>query len=64
VVAALARGLLAPGGAPGASADPAEALAELARTAGGAGRHLLLLALRAAACSGALCPGLGAYLWP
>jgi len=64
VVAALARGLLAPGGAPGAGADPAEALAELARAAGGAGRHLLLLALRAAACSGALCPGLGAYLWP
>jgi hypothetical protein len=53
VVAALARGLLAPGAAAGAGADPAEALAELARAASGAGRHLLLLALRAATCSGA-----------
>lgn len=61
VVAALARGLLgaeapAKQGDPGAQDPnpyPVEAVGALARAVGGAGRHVLLLALRAASCSGA-----------
>lgn len=61
VVAALGRGLLgadAPAeqgglGAQDPNRNPAEAVGALVRAAGGAGRHVLLLALRAASGSGA-----------
>lgn len=56
VVEALAARILEAGEpAAEAAVDPGAAVAELARATGGAGRQLLLLALRAALASGALC---------
>ena len=56
VVEALAAGILQVGEpGVGARVDLGAAVAELARAAGGAGRHLLLLALRGALASGARC---------